>query len=138
MSNPDNHNYEIDRILLALKQKGENPSRSTIIRAINKGNLIHEIHRKPAGLTRKDKKAQQPEIIVNRDFIGGGKYNKKQLTDITQIPYLDGKPYIAPVKDCFQGEIISLAMDKNMKKELCIKVAKEKYKLKKAKVLIDF
>lgn len=137
MSNPDNHNYGIDRILLALKQKGENPSRSIVIRTINKGNLIHEIHRKLAGLTRKDKKAQQPENIVNHDFTGKEDH-KKQLTDITQIPYMDGKPYIAPVKDCFKGEIISLAMDKNMKKELCIKVAKKTYKLKKAKGLIDF
>lgn len=28
---PDNHNYGIDRILLALNQKGEYPSRSTVI-----------------------------------------------------------------------------------------------------------
>ena len=35
--------------------------------------------------------------------------------------------------DCFGGEIISLAMDDNMKKELCIKAAKEAYKLRKPK-----
>ena len=39
---PDNHNYGIDRILLALNQKGKYPSRSTVIRAMKKGNLLHE------------------------------------------------------------------------------------------------
>ena len=33
---PDNHNYGIDRILLALNQKGEYPSRSTVIWTMKK------------------------------------------------------------------------------------------------------
>ena len=35
---------------------------------MKKGNLLHESHRSPDGLTKKDKKAEQPENIVNRDF----------------------------------------------------------------------
>lgn len=115
-----------------MNQKGEYPSRSTVIRAMKKGNLIHESHRSPDGLTKKDKKAEQPENIVNRDFTAK-EANVKWLTDITQTPCRDGKLYIAPVMDCFGGEIISLAMDDNMKKELCIKAAKEAYKLRKPK-----
>ena len=92
---PDNHNYGIDRILLALNQKGEYPSRSTVIRAMKKGNLLHESHRSPDGLTKKDKKAEQPENIVNRDFTAK-EANVKWLTDITQTPCRDGKLYIAP------------------------------------------
>lgn len=129
---PENHNYGIDRILLALNQRGEYPSRSTVIRAMKKGNLLHESHRSPDGLTKKDKKALQPENIVNRDFTAK-EANVKWLTDITQTPCKDGKLYIAPVMDCFGGEIISLAMDSNMKKELCIKAAKEAYMLRKPK-----
>lgn len=52
-AHPDNHNYGIDRILLALNQKGEYPSRSTVIRAMKKENLLHESHRSPDGLTKK-------------------------------------------------------------------------------------
>lgn len=128
---PDNHNYGIDRILLALNQKGEYLSRSTVIRAMKKENLLHESHRSPDMLTKKDKKAEQPENIVNRDFTAK-EANVKWLTDITQTPCRDGKLYIA-VMDCFGGEIISLAMGDNMKKELCIKAAKEAYKLRKQK-----
>lgn len=57
--------------------------------------------------------------------------NKKWLTDITQSPCKDGKLYIAPIMDCFGGEIIALAMDDNMKKELCIKALKEAYELRR-------
>ena len=32
----------------------------------------------------------------------------------------DGKLYVAAVLDCYNGEIIGLAMDNNMRKELCI------------------
>ena len=51
-----------------MNQKGEYPSRSTVIRAMKKGNLLHESHRSLDGLTKKEKKAEQPENIVNRDF----------------------------------------------------------------------
>jgi len=37
------------------------------------------------------------------------------------VPCNDATLYIAPVLDCYRGEIISLSMDTNMKKELCIK-----------------
>ncbi|MGP1445090.1 MAG: hypothetical protein ACTTJ8_07405, partial [Treponema sp.] len=39
-----------------------------------------------------------------------------------------GKLYVSPLFDCYNGEIISLVMDTNMKKELCIKTITEAYK----------
>jgi transposase InsO family protein len=46
--------------------------------------------------------------------------NQKWLTDITEAPCSDGKLYVAPVLDCFNGEIVGLTMDDNRRKELCI------------------
>ena len=89
-----------------------------------KGNLLHESHRSPDGLTKKDKQAIHPENIEKGEFTAK-QANVKWLTDITQTPCRDGKLYIAPVMDCFGGQIISLAMDDNMKKELYIKTAME-------------
>lgn len=109
---------------MALNQKGEYPSSSTVIRAMKKGNLLHESHRNPNGLTKKDKKVEQPENIVNRDFTAK-EANVKCLTNITQTPCKDGKLYIAPVMDCFGGEIISLAMDDNMKKNCALRRQKK-------------
>lgn len=127
---PENHNYGIDRIVTALEQRGIKKSRSTVARTMRKGNLVHESHRSPDGLTKSDKKAQRPENIISRDFTAD-RENQKWLTDITQIPCKDGKLYIAPVLDCFGGEIISVAMDSNMKKELCIKAMKDAFKTRR-------
>lgn len=124
---PDNKNYGIERIMIALEQKGEKTSRSTAIRAMRKGHLLHKSHRSSEGLTKSDRKAQRPDNLLQRDF-SATKPNKKWLTDITQIPCSDGKLYIAPVFDCFGGEIISLSMANNMKKELCIQTIEEAYK----------
>ncbi len=65
---PDNKNYGIDRVHITLQQKGEIVSRSTVIRAMRKGDLIHRSYRSPNGLTKADKKAQRPENILKRDF----------------------------------------------------------------------
>ncbi|QEN04724.1 IS3 family transposase [Thiospirochaeta perfilievii] len=125
---PDNDNYGIERVMLGLKQRGiKNNSRSTVIRAMRKGNLLHKSRRSPNGLTKADKKANRPENIIKRDF-SATKPDEKWLTDITEIPCSDGKLYVAPILDCFGGEIISLSMDSHMKKDLCIDAIKEAYK----------
>ncbi|WP_257225363.1 IS3 family transposase [Treponema parvum] len=127
---PENDNYGIQRIRLALEQRGIKLSRSTVIRAMRKGNLLHKSRRSPDGLTKADRKAQRPENLLKGDFSADAP-NKKWLTDITQVPCKDGKLYIAPMMDCFAGEIVAVAMDDNMKKELCIKALKEAYELRK-------
>ena len=55
---------------------------------------------------------------------------KKAVSDITEIQCSDGKLNVSAVLDCFNGEILALAMDDNMKKELCVKTIehmKEQY-----------
>lgn len=124
---PDNKNYGINRILIALQQKGIHVSRSTVIRAMRKGNLLHKSRRSPNGLTKSDKKAQRPENVLERNFTAT-QPNEKWLTDITEVPCSDGKLYVAPVLDCFGGEIVSLTMKNHMKKELCIQAIDDAYK----------
>jgi transposase InsO family protein len=126
---PDNENYGVERMKIALNQKGIIRSYSTIKRAMKKGNLLHESRRSPDGLTKADKKALCPENIIKKDFYSS-QPDKKWLTDITQVQCNDGILYIAPVLDCFRAEIISLAMDTNMKKELCIKAITDAYNLR--------
>ena len=128
----NNDNYGAKRILLALQQKGIKTSLSSVRRAMRKGNLVKPNRRSPDGLTKKDKKAMQPENLIKRDFTAS-KPNEKWLTDITQVNCKDGKLYIAPIFDCFSGEIVSLAMDRNMKKELCISALEAAFKARKPK-----
>ena len=91
----NNDNYGAKRILLALQQKGIKTSLSSVRRAMRKGNLVKPNRRSPDGLTKKDKKAMQPENLIKRDFTAS-KPNEKWLTDITQVNCKDGKLYIAP------------------------------------------
>lgn len=126
----DNDNYGVDRMVLALEQKGVKKSQSTVMRAMRAANLTHKSRRSPYGLTKADKKARRPENLIRRDFTASAP-NKKWLTDITQIKCVEGRLYIAPVMDCYGGEIVSLAMGGNMKKGLCIRAAKDALKARK-------
>jgi transposase InsO family protein len=126
----DNANYGVERMKIALEQRGIKKSYTTVKRAMMKGNLLHASRRSPDGLTKADKKAMRPENLINQDFHADAP-NQKWLTDITQVQCKDGKLYIAPVFDCFGGEIVSLAMDTNMKKELCIEAIKAAFKTRK-------
>ncbi|BAK97517.1 putative transposase orfB for insertion sequence element [Oscillibacter valericigenes Sjm18-20] len=85
---------------------------------MNRGGLLHRSSRHPSSLTKADLAAQKAENLICRDFTADAP-NRKWLTDITQIQCQDGKLYLAAVLNCYNGEIVGLAMDDNMKKELC-------------------
>lgn len=108
------------RILLALGQRGVKASRSTVRRAMKKGGLLKAPARRPGSLTKADAVAQKAENLIRRNFTAAAP-NQKWLTDITQVTCADGKLYIAAVLDCYNGEIVGLAMEDNMKKELCVR-----------------
>ena len=123
----ENKNYGVRRMQIALEQRGIKRPLSTVRRVMIRGNLLHEDRRSPDGLTKAEKKAMRPQNIIKQDFSAQAPL-RKLLTDITQILCKDGKLYVSPLFDCYNGEIISLAMDTNMKKELCIKTITEAYK----------
>lgn len=127
-----NDNYGVNRMKIALEKNGVFASRNTIRKAMRAGNLLKKSHRSPDGLTKADKKANRPKNIIKRDF-KADKPNEKWLTDITQVSCKNGKLYIMPVFDCFSGEIVSIGMDTNMKKEMCIKAMEEAFKARKPK-----
>ena len=81
--------------------------------------LLQKKRRSPNGLTKADCAAQKSENLINQGFTASAP-NTKWLSDITEIPTAGGKLYIAPVFDCFDGQIVGLSMDNNMRKELCI------------------
>ena len=123
----ENKNYGVERMKIALEQRGIKRSFSTVKRAMAHGNLLHEDRRSPDRLTKADKNAMKAQNIIKQDFTADAPL-RKLLTDITQIQCKNGKLYVSPLLDCFNGEIISLVMDTNMKKELCIKTITEAYK----------
>lgn len=113
---------------IALAQRGTHVSLRTVYRTMSEARLIHR-HRRPNGITKADTATQDKENLIKQNFTADAPL-KKLLTDITEVQCADGKLYVSPILDCFNGEIVALEMRDNMKKELCIdtiKQLREKY-----------
>lgn len=117
---PENENYGARRIHLALRQQGEAVSYSTVYRTMKRHSLLHKAKLHPNGITRADASAQKAENLIARNFTAEVP-NRTWLTDITEVPCRDGKLYVAAVLDCFDGKIVGLSMDDNMRAELCVR-----------------
>ena len=120
---PDNHNYGVDRVCLALEQDGVDASRRTVYRVMKENGWLHK-KRIPHGITKASTEIQEQENLLKRDF-SARRPLEKFLTDITEVQCADGKLYISPIMDCFSGEIVALEMRDNMKKELCIDTVRQ-------------
>ena len=129
----ENKNYGVARMRVALKQdKDIDVSISTIRRAMRLGGLIHKSRRLPNGLTKADINAEKTQNLIKRDF-KADKPNRKWLTDITEIACKVGtKLYLCVVFDCYNGEIIGMAMADNMEANLCCNAIKDAFKKTKA------
>ena len=110
---PDNDNYGVNRMKTALEQDGIRISRRTVYRAMSEMKLLPN-RRTPHGTTKATTEIQDRENLLKRDF-KAEKPLKKLLSDITEIQCSDGKLYLSAVLDCFNGEILSVSMDDNMK-----------------------
>ena len=66
-----------------------------------------------------DTEAQKSENRIGRD-VSAENPNEKWLTDITEVGCRDGKLYVSPILDCYDGQIVGLTIDDHMRKELCI------------------
>lgn len=116
---PENENYGVQRVHLGLLQQGETVSYSTVYRTMKENGLLHKVKNHPNGITKADAAAQKSENLIKQDFTADAP-GSKWLTDITEVPCADGKLYVAPVLDCFNGEIVGLSMDDNMRAKLCV------------------
>lgn len=109
-----NDNYGAPRMQL----EGLKDGIRRITRIMREHGWLHKTHRKPKGLTHATTEIQERENLIKQDF-SASQQLQKLLTDISQIQCQDGEFYISPILDCYNGEILSLAMRDNMKKELC-------------------
>ena len=114
-----NGNYGAPRMQQALAQQGTKAGLRRVKRIMHEHGWLHERRRRPKGLTKADPAAMASENLLKQDFHADKPFSKL-LTDITQVQCRDGKLYISPIMDCFSGEILSLEMRDNMKKELCV------------------
>lgn len=118
---PYNDNYGIRRVQIALHQRGIDVGIRRITTVMREKGWLHS-RRKPRGITKATTEVQQKENLIQQDFRAETPFTKL-LTDITVIQCKDSKLYISPILDCYNGEILSLCMDNNMRKELVIRTA---------------
>ena len=116
---PCNDNYGAPRMKQALEQRGVTAGLRRVTRLMRLNGWLHTPRRRPKGLTKVDPEAMQAENLIKQDF-SAEEPCRKLLTDITQVQCADGKLYVSPILDCFNGEVLDLCMRDNMKKELCI------------------
>ena len=95
------------------------PSRRTVARIMKENGLAQKIKRRPNSLTESDKDAQKSDNLFNQDFTAD-EPQSKCVTDITEVPTLDGKLYIAAIEDCYNNEVLGLSMADNMRAGLCV------------------
>lgn len=129
---PENRNYGVNRMQLALEQRGVLVSRRTVYRTMSEYGLLHK-KRIPHGITKATTEIQEQENLLKRDF-SADKPLKKFLSDITEVQCRDGKLYVSPVLDCFDGSVVALQMDDNMKKELCVNTVEQLWRQYKKKL----
>ncbi len=120
---PDNDNYGVERMRLALEQKGIFKSHGTVRTAMKECGFLHKA-RRSHGITKATTEVQERENLIKRDFSAEAPL-KKLLCDITEIQCSDGKLYASAVLDCYSGEILACEMRDNMRKELCIETVKQ-------------
>ena len=122
-----NDSYGKQRILEALQQKhpdGGLPSITTIYRIMKQMDIIHKPKKKPNGITKADKNARKSDDLLQRNFLADAPFTKC-VTDMTEIPVKGGKLYVSAIFDCYHLEVLGLAMDTNMRAELCIKTLQD-------------
>lgn len=96
----------------------EIPGERTVYRIMERIGISHPPKRKPNGITKADRDARKSDDLLRRDFTAEEPF-KKCVTDITEIPAKDGKLYVSAIFDCYDAEVLSLAMADHMKAELC-------------------
>ena len=118
-----NDNYGVQRMQTALSNIGITAGIRRITRVMRENGWLHKRIRRPLGLTKATAEIQEKENLISQNFLADAPFSKL-LTDISQIACKEGNLYISPIMDCFNGEILSLIMRDNMKKELCIDTLK--------------
>lgn len=122
----------VPRMQFALRQRGVKAGIRRITRIMRERGWLHKPHKRPKCLTHTTTEIQKQENLIKQDF-SAEKPHTKMHTDISQILFYDGKLYISPIMDCYNGAILSLKMRDNMKKELLYRIPT--YKMKRDEII---
>ena len=96
------------RVHADLLDEGWKVNEKTVADSMRCQGLVARIIKHRRGLTKQDKKAAKFPDLLNRDFTACMP-NQRWVGDITEIPTLEGKLYLATVLDLFSRRLVGVA-----------------------------
>jgi transposase InsO family protein len=109
--------YGSPRIHAELRELGWTVTEKTVAASMARQGLVARPKKVRRCLTRPDKRAVPFPDLVNRDFSASAP-NMKWCGDMTEIPTLEGKLYLADVEDLFSRRIVGFAIGEHPDAEL--------------------
>lgn len=109
--------YGSPRVHAELRDRGWRVSEKAVAKAMADEGLVARSKKRRKGLTRPDKAATPFADLLGRDFSADAP-DAKWCGDMTEIPTLEGKLYLADVEDLFARRIVGFAMSEHPDAEL--------------------
>ena len=104
--------YGSPRVWAELRRRGWRVTKRTVAELMAAEGLAGRRKKRRKNLTRPDKRAVPFPDLVGRDFAASAP-NVKWCGDMTEIPTLDGKLYLATVEDLFSRRLVGFAMSEH-------------------------
>lgn len=109
--------YGSPRIHAELRDLGWRVTEKTVAASMARQGLVARPKKRFRCLTRPDKRAVPFSDLIKRDFSAPAP-NVKWCGDMTEIPTLEGKLYLADVEDLFSRRIVGFAIGEHADAEL--------------------
>ena len=87
-------------------------SEKAVRRFMRQEALVAHVPRRRRYSSYQGETTPDPDNLINRDFTAA-RPNMKWLTDITEIKASDGKVYVSPMIDCYDGKIVAYTTGMN-------------------------
>ena len=104
--------YGYRRIHLELRNRGFHVNHKKVQRLMKELGLTAHIRRKRKYNSYKGEVGQKADNLINRQFQASKPY-EKCYTDVTEFALPEGKIYLSPVLDGFNGEILDFTISRS-------------------------
>jgi putative transposase len=109
--------YGHRRIHTELVKQGWTIAKKTVLKLMHAMRLVCKVRRKKRYSSYKGDQGKVAPNVLNREFEADGP-NRKWVTNVTEFRVGDRKPYLSPVMDLFDGQIISHTISSSPNLEL--------------------
>lgn len=110
--------YGSPRIWTALRRAGTVVSEKVVRRVMKQEHIpVHYAHRKRHYSSYEGESTPAPKDLVKRDF-HAKEPNRLWLTDVSEFAARNGKVYLSPVIDCYDGKVVAYTTSRTPDKQL--------------------